>query len=307
MYAAKIIADSINPVGCRLTTFELTYPRFVHAELLTHRMFSRNSASSRAIPTPKLIERIQRDPVLPKWWGKNQSGMQARQELDGPALDAAQDIWLRARDMALEYAAALRKVGLHKQIANRIIEPWMFITVIVTATEWDNWYHLRDSEFAQPEIAWVAREMRRLHEEHEPEAMEPGQWHLPYVEPPWGDEDHPLYVSDDEFLEASSDPVWMETVCPVWETTGGGGIRLPAPSIWYFLRAISAARCARVSYLTHDGIRDLDEDLALHNRLAGSGHWSPFEHPAECLPDDERHGNFYGWVQYRKSAGRVMP
>ena len=271
-YSAKIVADSVNPAGDRITTFELTYPRFVHAELMTHRMFSRNSASSRAIPTAKLVERVVETPVLPKWWGKNQSGMQAREELSGDALDQVKTMWLQARDSAVRWSEALRDAGLHKQIANRIIEPWMFITVIVTATEWDNWYHLRDSEFAQPEIAWVARQMRRLHDENEPEKLKPHEWHLPYVE--LREPAHDLYVER---------PVGMEIAA--WMT---------------FLKKISTARCARVSYLTHDGKRDYAEDIKLHDRLSTNGHWSPFEHPAECWETSQRFGNFFGWRQYRK-------
>lgn len=276
-YKAKIIADSVNPVGNRLTTFELTYPRFVHAELMTHRLFSRNSASSRAIPTKKLMERIRDYPAMPKWWGKNQSGMQAREELTGQALEDAKLIWLDGSRQALALAERLRDTGLHKQIANRVVEPWMFITVIVSATEYDNWFHLRDSEFAQPEIAWVAREMRRLYDHQIPVQLEPGRWHLPYIE--LYDQGSDLYVSSDVTED--------------------------------FLKKISTARCARVSYLTHDGKRDFNEDIKLHNRLCGNGHWSPFEHVAESLDEPKRVGNFIGWRQYRKHfahehAGKVM-
>lgn len=281
MYEAKIIADSINLCGNRITTFELTYPRFVHAELMTHRLFSRNSASSRAIPTKKLVQRVVDHPVMPKWWGKNQSGMAAQEELHGPVLDEVKTMWLLARDSAVRWADALREAGLHKQIANRLIEPWMFITVIVTATEYDNWFHLRCSPHAQPEIAWVAYEMQKLYAEHTPKPLDVGQWHLPYVNTE--DPGHDLYVSPDE---AGEDPL--------------------------FMAKISTARCARVSYLTHDGVRDLDEDMKLHHRLSGNGHWSPFEHPAEADAEPTRYGNFIGWRQYRKlfkteHYGKRMP
>ena len=271
-YSAKIIADSVNPVGDRLTTFELCYPRMVHAELMTHRVFSRNSASSRAIPTSTLMERIAETPVMPKWWGKNQSGMQAREELAGDTLTQAQEVWLEARDNALHFANKLRELGLHKQIANRIVEPWMFITVIVTATHYSNWFHLRDDPNAQPEIAWVAREMRKLYDANQPKEIAVGDWHLPYVERE--NTSHPLYV------EIPKD--------------------LPFGSARGFLRKISTARCARVSYLTHDGMRDYIKDIELHDKLTGNGHWSPFEHVAEADGESNRHGNFVGWRQYRK-------
>ena len=275
MYEAKIIADSTNPVGDRLTTWELTYPRFVHAELMTHRMFSRNAASSRAIPTAKLMQRIEEHPGLPKWWGKNQSGMQAREELQGDDLERVKSLWLSGRDDALALAEQLHLGGLHKQIANRVLEPWMFITVIVSATEWGNWYHLRDDPNAQPEIAWVAREMRGLIEKSTPRELKVGEWHVPYVVT--DDRAHPLYVDRRE-------------------TGGSKG----SERYWKFLVKVSTARCARVSYLTHDGVRDLGKDIELHDKLTESGHWSPFEHPAEADDGSGRHGNYFGWRQYRK-------
>ena|SRR3990172_10692569 len=106
MYSARILCDSesiyhkIGEHGNRLTTMEITYPRFVHSELMTHRMFSRNAASSRAIPISKMIEAVERDPVIPVWWGKNQSGMQARKELDSYEKEIAISRWLKARDDA---------------------------------------------------------------------------------------------------------------------------------------------------------------------------------------------------------------
>ncbi len=193
-----------------------------------------------------------------------------------------------ARNAALEFSQRLREIGLHKQIANRIIEPWMFITVIVTATEYENWFYLRDSEFAQPEIAWVAREMRKLYKEHEPTKLHPGEWHLPYVE--LYDQSHDLYV----------DPVDTDIAL------------LGSPAYWAVLRKISTARCARVSYLTHDGVRDYQKDIELHDKLSTNGHWSPFEHVAEAMETSGRSGNFVGWRQYRKlfaneHHGRKLP
>jgi len=271
MYEAKILADSINPADDRITTFELTYPRMVHAELMTHRMFSRNSASSRAIPTKKLMRLIKEHPVMPKWWGKNQSGMQAREELQGEQLELVKKLWLKGRDQALELAEELRAAGLHKQIANRPLEAWMFITVIVTSTEYDNWYHLRDDPEAQPEIAWVAGEMSRIIKLSTPKFKGVGEWHLPLVETE--DKDHPLFVDPNE-PEIKGDPLGLAKIC--------------------------TARCARVSFLTHDGERELLKDLELHNKLTNNGHWSPFEHAAEANSDSTRFGNFFGWRQYRK-------
>lgn len=258
-YGTKILLDSIAPTGKRITTFELTYPRFVHAELMTHRLFSRNSASSRAIPVEKMLSRIEDDPAVPVFWGKNQKGMQAEEQLSTQEQEVAEEVWLRARDSAVSHARELVGLNVHKQIANRITEPWMFITVLLTATEFDNWWNLRCSPMAQPEIRWVAEHMRQDYEASTPQALSVGSWHTPLI-------------FDDE----------RENLDPVT------------------LRKVSVGRCARVSYLTHDGRRDYRDDIALFDRLRTSGHWSPFEHVAEALDCPVRLGNFIGWKQYRK-------
>jgi len=279
-YRVRILADSIGPNGVRLTTWELTYPRFVHAELMTHRLFSRNSASSRAIPTKKLMRQIRKDPAMPVWWGKNQSGMQAREEMTGLRLWLVKQVWLKARWGALAVAWLLGALGFHKQIANRVLEPWMFITVIMTATELDNWFKLRCHPDAQPEIGWVAKEMQCLRNANVPRVLQPGEWHLPLID------------FDDEIKV-------------------GRGVDMD------FLCKVSAGRCARVSYLTHDGKRDMEEDVKLADKLMVSGHWSPFEHVAQALPklvDSDSccvvlvgsegiwSGNLRGWLQYRETV-----
>jgi thymidylate synthase ThyX len=284
LYSVRIIADSISLIGKRITTFELTYPRFVHSELLTHRLLSKNSASSRAIPVKKMLENIRNDPAMPVFWGKNQSGMQAAEELsDVPTIepeserDQAKRLWLKARDEAVFYAERLMDLGLHKQIANRVTEPWMFITVLCTSTEWENFYNLRDSEFAQPEIAWVAREMKKKHAESKPEPLHDGEWHLPLLtEEDW---------ANDIWQFAYDNKMDGREVC----------------------KLVSAGRCARVSYLTHEGKRDLQEDINLALRLSKSGHWSPFEHVAAALPRLSRVGNFIGWKQFRKEFENEHP
>lgn len=287
MYNVKILLDSVSQAGKRITTFELTYPRFVHAELLTHRLFSKNSASSRAIPVKKMLDNIRNDPAMPLFWGRNQSGMQAAEELSSVCSDdmlserdQAKRVWLKARDEAVFYAERMMDLGLHKQIANRVTEPWMFITVILTSTEFENWFNLRDSPFAQPEIAWVAKEMRQKMAESEPNWIEEGEWHLPLVDidredAAAFDQAFPKLLCDESFQQFSAR-------------------RMEAR------KKISAGRCARVSYLTHDGKRDPKEDVVLADRLASSGHWSPFEHASQALSDPElRVGNFMGWRQYR--------
>lgn len=263
----KVLKDSINATGKRLTTFQLKYPRSIHAQLMTHREFSRNAGSSRAIPTKKLIASVYDDMVEPVWWGKNQSGMQAYNEMSPEEIAEAREVWDDIRNYVANGADRLAKLGLHKQSVNRILEPFQCITVLVTATNFTNWYGLRADPEAQAEIDALAVKMAVAHAKTTPQFLEPGQWHLPLVNTT--DPTDPLYVSLDE-------------AC--YET----------------MVQISVARCARVSYLTHDGVRDLSKDLELYNRLRTSGHWSPFEHQAMSLAERERWGNFVGWKQYRK-------
>ncbi|MDB5043118.1 MAG: FAD-dependent thymidylate synthase [Candidatus Eremiobacteraeota bacterium] len=264
-FSARILLDSVSPAGVRLTTMEVRYPRFIHSEALTHRVFSRNSASSRAIPIKKMIDAVRNDPAMPIWWGRNQSGMQAMQEIDPSARAAAESEWRRALDDALAHAERLTApdINLHKQLVNRILEPFAWITVIITATEWANFFTQRTHEDAQPELKHIADLMLAAYRASTPRPLGVGDWHTPLI---LGDEEAALPVED----------------------------RLK----------ISVARCARVSYLSHDGTRDHAKDIELYERLVGggaNGHWSPFEHVATPLADGaEWSGNFRGWEQYRK-------
>ena len=266
MITAKIIEDSISIGGKRITTFQLTYPRFIHSELMTHRVFSRNASSSRAIPVKKMIQMVRDEPAMPIHWGANQPGMQAKAEIQH--VGVAKDIWLRAARNAANIAEEMEQVGLHKQVANRILEPFQHIHVVLTATEYSNWFELRAHPDAQPEIQELAVQMGDLMYGNEPKILLPGQWHLPYVTK----EDRLCTIN---LGEDSED-----------------------------LRKISAARCCRVSYLKHDGTAaNLIDDLHLCDKLAGAKpiHASPFEHQATPLDNpDERSGNFIGWRQYRK-------
>ena len=263
-HAAKILADSITTEGHRLTTFEVTFPRIVLAEFNTHRMlwgtegsdypeFSRNSASSRAIPVEKMIKMVEENPYVPTHWGKNQKGMQAEEELGVVSREASYHTWLAARDHAVKQATTLLDIGVHKQITNRLLEPFMWHTVIVTATEWGNWFHLRDNSMAHPEIKLAAELMRDAMEKSTPLRLDDGQWHLPLCSELWQPANQ--YPSKQEDL--------------------------------LHWRKISVGRCARVSYLTHDGQRNLQADSELHDRLLEAGHMSPFEHVARPMTDYE--------------------
>lgn len=187
---AKIISDSISSVGKRITTFVLKYPRYIHSELMTHRAFSKNASSSRAIPMSKIIKQVITDPVIPIHFGANKVGMSANNELTGLRRIVAKYLWLGARWPAALFAYAMKLVGLHKQIGNRILEPWMYIHVVLTGTEFDNFYSLRcDKEHAHPDIYMLAEKMLEAHNNSIPELT---KVHLPFVL----DEEKVMYDGD---------------------------------------------------------------------------------------------------------------
>ena len=272
---AQIVADSVSPQGIRLSTLSLKYPRWIHAEFMTHRLFSRNASSSRAVPS-KRLRALERE--YPLWWGANIPGMQAGGKLSDEQGTKAKAIWDRMADACIEGVAELAELGLHKQWANRPLEWFTSISVLVSATAFDNFFGVRWHPDAQPEIQELARQMFAALQSATPRPLEPDQWHLPYV-------------SADEEKSLGLDVA----------------------------RRCSAARCARVSYLNHDGTTpNVAKDLDTFAKLAGDPngpphplHASPMEHQAtpdrlrdaadpESWQFPAQHGNFRGWRQYRK-------
>ena len=286
-----------------LSTLLLRYPRWIHAEFMTHRVFSRNAASSRAIPVDKLIGDVIENPAVPLFWGKNQKGMQASEECDRQVRDvfaereqaliarepsdfadsegkwqqiqvSREQAWLRARNNAIVMARAFASAGYHKQIVNRLLEPFSHITVLVSSTEWDNFLELRDHPDAEPHIQMLAREIRKcLEDESTIQALRPYEWHLPFIT----EEERQQYPTQK-------------------------------------LIVLSVARCASTSYKTVDGFdMTLERAEAIFDKLVTSQpmHASPTEHVAqrdgwvkgdhgEHWQHPELHGNFEGFIQYRK-------
>lgn len=276
MYSARVLADSVSrPGGVRLTTLEVTFPRIVLSEFNTHRVFSRNSASSRAIPIEKQVERVRENPFVPAVFEENKKGMQGGEPLVEGAQAEARAIWALGMQRAIDTAEMLADTGVHKQWANRMLEPFMWQTVIVTSTEWDNFFTLRLAKEAQPEIRQIAEYMKQAMDESYPAEKAPYEWHLPLIDESDIDEVEENY-EEYAFLEKHTNPS-------------------------HLLRLVSAGRCARVSYLTHDGKRDLSADILLAQRLIVDGHMSPLEHVAtpQSYPD-RFSGNFRGWRQFRK-------
>lgn len=281
MYAIKILADSAykhKNTTHRVTSWLLTYPRIIHSELMTHRVFSRSASSSRAIPVERMIANVLNDPFYPVYWGKNQKGMQAEQELDKATITVATDIWTDALHSTVAHVQELVKNGVHKQVANRLLEPFSWITVVVTATEFANFFALRAHKDAQPEFRVLAEMMKDLYYTNEPEQLDFGYWHLPFVEK----------RSNTSFLPHNHIDDW--------------GV----PDVGYTLEnepnlITSTASCARASYLNFDGGQSFEEDQRLHDRLIGSvpGHWSPLEHQVTPFTGGTN-SNLVGFLQYRK-------
>jgi len=265
MFEAKIIAASVNPEGKRIATIQCAYPRFIHGEIMTHRVFSRNAMSSRAVPVKKMLAQVWNNPAEPVHWGANNPGMQSKSELAGWKLWVAKRLWRGAAKAAVAFAWGLEKLGGHKQFVNRLLEPWQWMHTIITATEWDNFFELRCHPDAQPEFQKLAYMMQEAYMTALYTELSAGQWHLPYLTA--------------QELQDVIDK------------------KLPA----HLAVKLSAARCARVSYLTHDGkVPSQAADLKLFDQLAGSRplHASPLEHQA--TPGKSFTGNFVGWTQHRK-------
>ena len=270
---AKILLDSISPRGDRLTTFEVIMHRFVLAEFNTHRAFSRNSASSRAIPVRKGIEQVRSNPALPLEWRAEQKGMQGGELLSESISQENIERVSAFAQQACLLAEQLVESGTHKSIVNRYLEPFLWHTVIVTSTDWDNFWKQRCSPLAQPEIRVAAECMLKAYEESKPTLLRPGQWHTPLIQ------------SDE-----------IDTV--FYEYLRNNSIKLSSLEL---RKRVSVARCARVSYLTHQGTRDISADLALYDKLisANPPHLSPFEHIASPSSFRDEPGNFQGWAQLR--------
>lgn len=179
--SVQLIADSVSPDKVRLTTLHLRYWRAIHSEFMTHRVFSRNASSSRAIPVKKMLSQVWNDPAGPIHWGSNQPGMQASTELQGVRRKLAKALWKFAGRAACIVAYGFIKIGLHKQVANRILEPWQYIHVVVTSTEWDNFFALRRHPDAQPEIKELADAIYKEMSSSSPKFIDFGEWHIPYV------------------------------------------------------------------------------------------------------------------------------
>ena len=295
---AKVIQHSKSIYTDReIITFELEYPRYIHAEFMTHRLFSRNAASSRAIPVEAMQAQILEQDVDFIFYGKNQPGMQAKEELDVDSISEIKALWKLARDCCLSIGKVMHSKGLHKQNINRLHEPWMMMKTVVTTTDIANWDWLRNHSDAQPEIQELAKVMYAARLESVPEAIGHGEWHVPYVTRTRHDLNNVIMYGDDGFLTVEE------------------------------ARIISASCCAQVSYRKNDD--SLEKAQNIFDKLVNSApvHASPTEHQASPIdydfhmPDGFPHdlewltengitayntdgtlssGNFRDWIQFRQ-------
>lgn len=287
--SAKVLKHSISPSGVSIMSMELEFPRFILAEFNTHRMFSRNTASSRAIPIETMIKLCEENPVIPVYWGEKNPGMSAIKEVDN--ISEFKDLWLESLRSQIEYVKRLNDKKLHKQLVNRLIESWSWSKTVVTSTEWNNFFWLRNHKDAQPEFKFLAEEIYKEYSNSTPTALKYDEWHLPYV-----------------------DSARNEYGALEYYDSFGNIIPLDDAKI------ISAACCAQVSY------RKLDDSLekckSIYDKLINSypPHCSPVEHQAtpinlgnlnsmreeSAITHMTRDGmlwsaNLRGWVQFRKT------
>lgn len=304
MFAKVILASRPTNGAPPIITMHWRYPRIIHGEVMTHRKKSKNARSSRAVPVMTMLNEVRNDPFVPWHWGKNQKGMQAAEEcnerinvraflgFNHDMYVSREEAWLTVRDKSADAAEAYMTAGYHKQIANRLLEPFSWIDTLVTSTSWANFLHLRDHEDAEPHFQDLARLVRAAIEGADYQELVPGEWHLPYIT-----EDDHRAVSDHlrPGRVLRSLPLYVE--------------RIP------LLQKISAARCARISYAPFDGNPSIEREIERFNHLVGSSriHASPTEHQA--TPDEgitngqsvhwmhpELAGNLGpGWIQFRKT------
>ena len=315
MFVEVVLASRHPVTGVAVYTLHLRYPRILHGEVMTHRVFNRNARSSRAVPVMNLLAEIRSSAFIPWHWTGNQKGMQgiadwqakvlvkgAAALYDGSDVPVTNEAaWLWGRDLMCDLAESFADAGYHKQVANRLVEPWMWMDLLVTATDWKNFMHLRDHADAEPHIRDLAVLVGQALEQATVFTLSMGQWHLPYI--------------TDEDRE--------------WTFNEFGGTTNSTTEGWDFLKKISAARCARISYKPFDGDGTYEKELERFEGLVGNSavHASPLEH--QCKPDQiveteitrwsedgamlrdestvmglhpELHGSLRGFVQFRKTV-----
>lgn len=323
--SAKIVADSVDTRGNRITSYILTYPRFIHSELMTHRMFSRNAASSRAIPFEKMVKMVKEDPFIPIAWQKDHKGMQGTEYFTEPyEIENRVHAWTAASLEAVKHSTWLHNLSTTKQLCNRLLEPFMWYTVLVTATEYDNFFELRCpkyqtpvSQTIEPQYSWKDLienhsnpiNLEKLEENQDnwvfkmQHSLSGAEIHIQALaEAMWDarNESIPKQLKAGEWHIPFGDNIYAENFVNnnIHELFNNGkGILQNAMEVKI---KIATARAARLSYMTFDGEIDYEKDIKLHNMLLESKHMSPFEHIAKCMSDEEYYSSIKGQVPSQK-------
>ena len=329
MYKCEILADSVSPQGNRLTTFKITYPRIIHAEMCRHRMLSRNTASSRAIPFEKMVKDVQENPFIPIAWQKEHKGMQGTEYItDELIINHRRGVWIQARDRAIYSAQQLNGnltksysknehyklegTGVTKQLCNRLLEPFVWTTELVSGTEWENFFSLRCPQY---------------HYDLEDKYFKSKKdWLEYYKKTCIGDVNSDFTLKEEDWFDInkSQAEIHIQKIAEMmWDcyneskpkTLQAGEWHIPnlghewdihklrsllisgkyndnneiTPDINEIKLKISTSHCARISYETlGDNPKiDYEADIKLYNRLLESKHLSCFEHCARAMDDEE--------------------
>lgn len=281
--SVTVIADTQHPIVpiSRITTFQVYAPRYLLAEVNTHGVLAKSAASSRAIPIAKRIEMVQREPWVPDAFGKNRPGMQSTEVLDDEAQKAAQRIWSDAIEDALEHASCMKDIDVHKQYANRVLEPYVYYSGVLTATEWDNFWWLRTNTDADPGFQVLAQKMKEAYDASVPKVS---SYHLPYI-------------SKEEFEAIEDIDLLMK------------------------ISAVRCARVSYVSLETGKPTTVEEDFKLIEKLTKPTGaHLSPFDHPAKsdrCSQElivggnyhwrnPTHHGRFWGWIPHRYDLERQL-
>lgn len=312
--SAKIVADSKNTFGERITTMIITFPRFILAELNTHRMFSRNSASSRAIPFEKMLASVENDPFIPITWQKDHKGMQGTEYLDNEHAILAVQNWLVARDKAVDQAMLLSSRDITKQLCNRLLEPFMYHTVIVTASEWENFFALRCPQYTIRELHNGEERNKLIYRSKKDVLKEHLDIGLQLTDPRWflineGQAEIHMMALAEAMWDAYNESTPKQLRAGEWHIPFGDDInsfsftkfkeelwknKQPINGHNELIIKVATAMCARVSYTVvgEEGKEpNYENDIKLHDRLSQSGHWSPFEHCAKAMNEKEYYGS----------------
>lgn len=291
---AKVICDSISVTGQRITTFEIEYPRFILAELNTHKMLEKNSSSSRAIPIGKMIEQIRANTALPIYWGSKKAGMQAGAEVQDVQYSIG--VWMTALAGSIGQVELLDGEGVHKQTANRLLEPFQMMKTVITGTDWDNFFNLRIHPDAQPEFCMLAYKMYQAMQESVPMQLKAGEWHLPYI-------------NTSRYGVAEDGESWDINSEIIYSTGNLSDGTLSKPLTLEEAQRISSSCCAQTSYRKHDDSLEKADDV--FNKLIGADvlHASPFGHLATPVSASKAvaHSMVKGAVDYGESVNITMP